>query len=444
MSISVLFASILSLAFIQLLGFVIFARIFRSRSNDYYLGYLIVTTGIILNMWLFQKHYLNLKTYYLVQCSLGFIASYCYKCFHIAKINLDRYWPEMHRGLVVLLKFMPVFWFLTLTLDWIYWTHSMLVFLAVTNMTFTVWLALALNRRKKPSIDHVAFTVTSFLFHLTSTAWMVINTGNYDYRPDNDRFLIFVWLPMFFLEYQGRNIAAWIRQKRVSVQYEQMKLAEQKLHLQVLKTREHLLAYKLNPHTISNILNGIQHAVAFNDPKRAMGLIHSYSMFMNKLLSTNETAEHSLEDEAGLVEEYLNIARQQRGADLRATVTLEADPGVRIPVLITLPLVENAIIHGFQNKREQSLSISVLFRESEGDLVLEVFNSGPGLGRRAGNQARGYGIRNVQERLELLQARTGRSAAFKLEDSHDGVMIIGVRASIIIGRTTNDRILHED
>ncbi|WP_341277795.1 ATP-binding protein [Paenibacillus sp. FSL H8-0537] len=80
-----------------------------------------------------------------------------------------------------------------------------------------------------------------------------------------------------------------------------------------------------------------------------------------------------------------------------------------VPKLFLQPLVENAIIHGFESGEpgEQGGLVKISGRLAEDRLVFEVSDNGKGMSPQQGADARstestGIGMRNVISRLALL------------------------------------------
>jgi LytS/YehU family sensor histidine kinase len=89
-----------------------------------------------------------------------------------------------------------------------------------------------------------------------------------------------------------------------------------------------------------------------------------------------------------------------------------------VPVFLIQPLVENAIIHGFQeSKRTFRLEIQTAL---EGDsLVVTVANTGVWKEKTPGDR-QGVGLTNIRRRLELLY---GSRASFKVQPDQGWVRV---------------------
>jgi sensor histidine kinase YesM len=95
-----------------------------------------------------------------------------------------------------------------------------------------------------------------------------------------------------------------------------------------------------------------------------------------------------------------------------------------IAPMLVQPLVENAIWHGLRNKEgERKLFISFL---KDGDqIVCEVEDNGVGLHRTIGNNSgslqkhNSYGIKNIRERLTILNEKYKMNCSLNIKDKID-------------------------
>jgi LytS/YehU family sensor histidine kinase len=80
----------------------------------------------------------------------------------------------------------------------------------------------------------------------------------------------------------------------------------------------------------------------------------------------------------------------------------------RVPAMILLPLVENAIRHGVSSRPGPG-EVGIRARRDADTLRLEVWDDGPGLDVTARSGARrGIGLANTRARLEQLYGDTHR------------------------------------
>ncbi|THF76542.1 cache domain-containing sensor histidine kinase [Cohnella fermenti] len=181
------------------------------------------------------------------------------------------------------------------------------------------------------------------------------------------------------------------------------KLKEEERQKQAVRFQ--MLLTQMNPHFLLNTLNTLKW-MARKEKNAPMADI---CIALGGLLEASLNSELELlplHEEIRLLRAYESIQRF-RYRD-RFAMTYDIDPSVTyalVPKLSLQPLVENAIVHGFDSE-EQHGTIAIRARAEEGKLVLEVQDDGIGLeeaSRKPKRRSRpGIGIGNVKERLQLL------------------------------------------
>ena len=192
----------------------------------------------------------------------------------------------------------------------------------------------------------------------------------------------------------------------------ELKLEEQK-HL-LLEARLDALQRQINPHFLFNTLNSIASLVRVK-PKLAREMTVKLANILRALLKDHDTYV-PLRDELSFTDDYLDIEVVRFGAD-KLRVKKEIDPRtleVLVPSILLQPLIENSIKHGLEPRIHGG---TVTLRSSiTGDRVLiEVADDGVGMSNRPSSALRrdgaGIGMKNVQERLEVLY---GAQASFSV------------------------------
>jgi len=111
------------------------------------------------------------------------------------------------------------------------------------------------------------------------------------------------------------------------------------------------------------------------------------------------SADTTIGREAALIESFLNIQRIRMGSRLTFEIDVpEALRDTRIPPLMLLTLVENAIKHGL-NPLPEGGSVRVRARAEDGRLRLQVVDTGQGFTKSSGG---GTGLANTRARLHAL------------------------------------------
>jgi sensor histidine kinase YesM len=162
------------------------------------------------------------------------------------------------------------------------------------------------------------------------------------------------------------------------------------------------LRLQLQPHFLFNTLNAISSLMDF-DKKKAQKIVSQLGSLLRFVLDQNKKQHVPLRDELDFVRNYLNI-EQVRFLD-RLTTTYDIAPDTldaQVPSLLLQPLVENAIKHGFASQTGQG-HIQVKSLRENGHILLTVTDDGNGSTIDVNNlPGSGIGLKNVQERLELI------------------------------------------
>jgi signal transduction histidine kinase len=164
-----------------------------------------------------------------------------------------------------------------------------------------------------------------------------------------------------------------------------------------------MLRYQLNPHFLFNSLNSLRASID-EDSARAKQMVTQLADFLRHSLQNGDALEVSLADELEAAKNYLAIEKVRFEEKLKISFDIdESAKSFRVPCFLLNPLVENAVKHGFKNGNGKPLEICVKARRENGQLILEVANTG----HLSGNGANGasgtrIGLKNVRERLEKL------------------------------------------
>jgi LytS/YehU family sensor histidine kinase len=128
-------------------------------------------------------------------------------------------------------------------------------------------------------------------------------------------------------------------------------------------------------------------------------MIDNLVRYLGEALPRLRQDESALGDELRLVDAYLRIHQVRMGARLEYEITDPGDlAGERVPTMMLLTLVENALKHGI-NPLVEGGFIRVSATCERATLVLKVADSGRGLTTEHGH---GAGLANVRLRLTML------------------------------------------
>jgi signal transduction histidine kinase len=179
------------------------------------------------------------------------------------------------------------------------------------------------------------------------------------------------------------------------------------LEARLAEARLETLKAQLRPHFLFNTLNAIS-AFMERDPKTARRMTAHLGDLLRHSLESADRREVPLSEELATVEDYLAI--QKIRFDGRLSVERAVVPetlGASVPGFLLQPLVENAVEHGLVGKAEPG-RILLRAERRDGSLHLVVEDDGVGLPPSWNGNGRGFGLKNVRERLRALYGERAR------------------------------------
>lgn len=170
------------------------------------------------------------------------------------------------------------------------------------------------------------------------------------------------------------------------------------------------LQAQINPHFLYNTLDLINIMGIESGNKEISEVVDRLALFYRLSLSNGKEIV-TLESELKHIESYVSIQNMRFGGSIALTVEVPSELlELEVPKITLQPLVENAILHGILEKREERGEIRLTAALIEKDLILEIGDDGVGmeqdvletlLSRAVRKGTGGFGIRNIQERIQL-------------------------------------------
>lgn len=208
------------------------------------------------------------------------------------------------------------------------------------------------------------------------------------------------------------SIVALVHARDYARDAQEQRVRAAELETGVAQARLQALAMQLRPHFLFNTLNATAELI-HEDPEAAERMIGRLADLLRRTLETDGAAEVPLATELELVDRYLDIQAVRFQDRIRVRWDVSSDArGARVPAMILLPLVENAVRHGV-SARPGPGEVGIRARREDDTLRLEVWDDGPGLDPAARNERRGIGLANTQARLTQLY---GARSRFELVD----------------------------
>lgn len=170
------------------------------------------------------------------------------------------------------------------------------------------------------------------------------------------------------------------------------------------------LQSQVNPHFLFNTLNTIARLAMLEGANQTQEIVYALSdLLRNNLRDIEEL--RSLEEEVKSITDYLTIQKVRFGDRIQSFIHVdESLKDICIPALSLQPLVENAIIHGLEPKKDGG-TVYISGREEGDRVVITVTDTGIGIPeerirsifssekRTSKGQSTGLGIINVHKRI---------------------------------------------
>lgn len=187
------------------------------------------------------------------------------------------------------------------------------------------------------------------------------------------------------------------------------------------------LQYQITPHFMYNTLNSIKCYALIHGQKEIATVIEDFVELLQTCIR-KKGAFLTVAEEVQILENYIHLQEFRNGEEYQTEYKIEREAEqCRIPRLILQPLVENAIIHGLDLKRQRN-RLSIEAYTSGSRLYLEVKDNGRGMSeeqieellKKKEKKTKGLtavGIPNIQDRLKLYY---GKQAKLSLESGEEG------------------------
>ncbi|QWU13354.1 two-component system, sensor histidine kinase YesM [Paenibacillus sophorae] len=135
---------------------------------------------------------------------------------------------------------------------------------------------------------------------------------------------------------------------------------------------------QIRPHFLFNTLNMISMQMQTGKQDKAIDHLHKLSSMLRSM--TQMDKDIPLQKELDLLKAYLSI--QSSRYEGRLEYELRVDPALYdmpIPALLFQPIVENAVIHGCEAKREQTSILISGEKTARGEVLFTIRDSGQGM-----------------------------------------------------------------
>ena len=196
--------------------------------------------------------------------------------------------------------------------------------------------------------------------------------------------------------------------------------------IDIARQKAELLALhsQINPHFLFNALESIRMHSVLKKEFETADMVQKLALMERQNVDWGNDFVH-ISDEIKFIEAYLELQKYRFGERLAYEINVEEGcDAYRLPKLTLVTFVENACVHGMENKSSKSWIFVRVYKEKEG-LVMEVEDTGSGMPKEQ-CKALEHEMANIN--IEMIE-----------EKSHVGIL----NAALRLKMATNNRVRFE-
>lgn len=218
--------------------------------------------------------------------------------------------------------------------------------------------------------------------------------------------------------------------EEINMLMKQVKLEQQQMD----QIRFNALQSQIQPHFLYNTLECIHWQASADGNEEVSILVRALARFYRLCLSDGKDVIH-LEQEVEHARSYLIIQNMRYDNIISSTIEMDEDcRKFLIPKITLQPLIENSIYHGMKVKEGRKGELKISVSRKDDDVIIVVADNGTGMSEEQimmmndsiSNYDKdfGYGIRNVNKRIEIL---FGKAYGLHFEKNITGGVTVIIR-----------------
>jgi hypothetical protein len=199
------------------------------------------------------------------------------------------------------------------------------------------------------------------------------------------------------------------------------------------------LRAQMNPHFLFNTLSSIQHFVSANNTEEALRYLSKFAKLMRVVLDNSKRKEIPINDEIKAITLYLDLEKLRFKNKFGYSIEVGEglDPSYdEIPSMLIQPYLENAILHGINNKIDSGFINVKLSLEGE-NILCVIEDDGVGrtkaaeLQKKRSKEHKSQGMNITRDRLSIINRVNNQGLSVIVEDINKSENT-GTRVKIIV------------
>lgn len=232
--------------------------------------------------------------------------------------------------------------------------------------------------------------------------------------------------------------------KNMMEELNQKVIIERELAIEQKKNEENLkllneaqflaLQSQTNPHFLFNTLNSISRMITLERNEDSLVMIDSLSTLLRYNLS-DASKPVLLKEELDITIEYIKIQQKRFNNRLKyyINIPLELQNEIRLPKFTLQPIIENAIVHGLEPKKNGGIIKIIAYLDGE-SVILEIEDNGVGVDDKVLEKFKNYeeiknekrkhlGLSNTRNRIEIFTENRDAFEMIKLKKGGTKIII---------------------
>ncbi|GAB4303744.1 MAG: histidine kinase [Marinilabiliales bacterium] len=189
------------------------------------------------------------------------------------------------------------------------------------------------------------------------------------------------------------------------------------------------LQAQMNPHFIFNTLNSIQYLISEHETDKASDAINLFSKLIRTTLDFINKDFISLSEELTYLNYYVEMEKlrfsNKISFNIKNATNLDAEV-ILMPPLLLQPIVENAIIHGLRESKNEDGQISLQILNYENNIKIIVFNNGVPYNKENDkiNDTKIHGLNIIRNRLNIFKEKYHKEFNIIINNKDTGTEVI--------------------
>ena len=350
--------------------------------------------------------------YNYINFSLQFLGFAAYVIFAQELLNTKKHIPEWDKLLVIEVKLLLIasvgFIFIEFFYGYSYQEKLFLILVPIISI-FSILTYIVLTKIKGKHVTYFIIGSLSFitLANVSFIGPQALGETYFQERGIDPMFFTYVGViietTMFaiIIGYKNRNFE------------EKINISESQLAVKIREMNDlkmTVLQSQMDPHFLYNSLNSINNFVLKNDIETASDYITKFSRLIREILKNSSRLTIPLEEDLGVLGLYVKLEQMRMTGGFDYIVTIDDTINlkeIQVPPLFMQPYIENAIWHGFANKKDYK-KISLSIYDEDDNIRCEIIDNGIGIDKTKSrkqnqeNERKPFGIKASEDRIKML------------------------------------------